>query len=68
MPTLAARPFAINVDHPGGLVKPRISEGWTLLRQAPPLSIGCNRGTATSSASAVAANGLLFRAMPMPTA
>ncbi|KAF0909197.1 hypothetical protein E2562_032245 [Oryza meyeriana var. granulata] len=36
MPTLAARPSAINVDHPGGLVKPRISEGETLLRQRLP--------------------------------
>ncbi|KAF0909212.1 hypothetical protein E2562_032259 [Oryza meyeriana var. granulata] len=69
-PTSAARPSAINVDHPGGLVKPRIFEGWTLLRQAPPLSTGCNKGAATSSASvvAVAANGLPFRAMPTPTA
>ncbi|KAF0909211.1 hypothetical protein E2562_032258 [Oryza meyeriana var. granulata] len=32
-PTLAARPSAINIDHPGGLVKPHISEGWMLLRQ-----------------------------------
>ncbi|KAF0909208.1 hypothetical protein E2562_032255 [Oryza meyeriana var. granulata] len=70
MLTLATRSSAINIDHPGGLVKPCISEGWTLLRQAPSLSTGCNRGAATSSASAVAAaaNGLLFRAMPTPTA
>ncbi|KAF0909213.1 hypothetical protein E2562_032260 [Oryza meyeriana var. granulata] len=70
MPTLAARPSAINVNHPGGLVKPRIFEGWTLLRQVPSLSTGCNRGAVTSSASVVAAaaNGLPFRAMPTPTA
>ncbi|KAF0905632.1 hypothetical protein E2562_007415 [Oryza meyeriana var. granulata] len=69
-PTLAARPSAVNIDHPGGLVKPHISEGWTLLRLAPPLSTGCSRGAATSSvsAAAAAANGLPFRAMPTPTA
>ncbi|KAF0905652.1 hypothetical protein E2562_007435 [Oryza meyeriana var. granulata] len=49
-PTLAARPFEINVDHPGGLVKPRISEGWTLLRQVTPLATGRNKGAATSLA------------------
>ncbi|KAF0909202.1 hypothetical protein E2562_032250 [Oryza meyeriana var. granulata] len=69
-PTLASHPSAINIDHPGGLVKPRIFEGWTLLRQAPHLSTSCNRGAATSSANVVAAaaNGLHFWAMPTPTA
>ncbi|KAF0909210.1 hypothetical protein E2562_032257 [Oryza meyeriana var. granulata] len=69
-PTLAARPFEINVDHLDGLVKPRISEGWTLLRQATLLATGCNMGVATSSGSAVAAaaNGLPFWAMHTPTA